>query len=245
MPRRPRIHYPGALYHVVARGVEKRLIFLDSADYEHYTATQGRAIAKLGASLIAYCLMPNHVHLAIKVGAVPLSRIMHRILACHALTFNEKYRRVGHLFQGRHSAFLITHERYLQNLIRYIHQNPVRAKLTERAKDWRWSSCSADLREEDSLPNDFDPYFGEPEHKTTLLREISSQREPLDAIGIMIQSRTGIALGEMRSRVKRGPVVAAKTEFALAATASGYTSAETARWLGVSATAVANYLRTS
>jgi REP element-mobilizing transposase RayT len=243
MPRRPRIHYPGAVYHVTARGVDKRQIFFDPEDYRRYTNAQTAAVAELGGRLIAHCLMPNHIHLAVKIGSIPLSRIMHRILGPYAGTFNEKYRRVGHLFQGRHSAYLVTHERHLQNLIRYIHQNPVRAKLVTHPKDWTWSSCSDDPRETDSIPNDFDPFFGASnEDEPPLLRQETPPRESLERIGEGVQSRSGIPLRELRSAAKRAKVVAAKTEFAAYAAAAGYSVSETARWLGVSPTAVANYL---
>lgn len=244
MPRRPRIHYPGAIYHVTARGVDKRAIFFDSEDYKRYAATQARTISMFGARLIAYCLMPNHTHLAIKVGSISLSRIMHRILGFTALSFNGKYQRVGHLFQGRHSAYLVTHERYLQNLVRYIHQNPVRAKLVRRPKDWAWSSCTDDPQEEEALPADFDPYFGtQDEEGPDLLRQNAVARETLDGLGGMIQAKTGISIQELRSGGKRPPVVAAKGAFAFSAAAAGYTISETADWLGLSPTAVANYLR--
>jgi REP element-mobilizing transposase RayT len=243
MPRRPRIHYPGAVYHVTARGVEKRTIFFDSEDFNRYATTQARTISMFGARLIAYCLMPNHTHLAIEVGSIPLSRIMHRILGLTALSFNDKYQRVGHLFQGRHSAYLVTHERYLQNLVRYIHQNPVRAKLVQRPKDWAWSSCTDDPQEEEALPADFDPYFGTPnEEDSLLIRKAPPARETLDDIGNMIRAKTAVSIEEIRWGGKRRPAVAARIAFSISAAAAGYTITETANWLGLSGTAVSNYL---
>lgn len=246
MPRRPRIHYPGALYHVIARGVEKRKIFLDAEDYLHFKDDMLRSMARFNTRLLAYCLMPNHVHLAIKVGIVPHSRPMHRLLGNHAITFNEKYDRVGHLFQGRHSAYLVWNESYLSNLIRYIHQNPVRAKLVSRPKDWAWSSCTGDPREEDAIPEDFDPYFGgddtSEDTAPELLRGPDAETKSLDSIGQSIVERCELSLDEFRSRIKRADVIAAKRLFATESAALGFTTTEIARWLGISAQAVGRYL---
>lgn len=243
MPRRPRIHYPGAVYHVTARGVEKRDIFLDSDDYRGFTNSQRAVIQALGGQLLAFCLMPNHVHLAIRVGHIALSRIMHKILFRHAFTFNAKYARVGHLFQGRHSAYLVTNETYLFNLFQYIHQNPVRAKLVARPRDWQWSSCGKDPREEEALPSDFDPYFGQTEEEAkSLVRKPATEFPNLDKLGVTIADKLRISNDELRSKVKRPAIMAAKRAFALESSARGFTTADIARWLRLTPRAVARYL---
>lgn len=140
MARQPRIEYPGALYHVISRGIERRDLYRDDADRERYLSCLQGAVERFGCRIFAYCLMGNHVHLAIETGKIPLSRIMRSINTSYAGYFNVRHRRSGYLFQGRYKAFLVDREEYLLSLIRYIHENPVRAGLVRRPGDYRWSS---------------------------------------------------------------------------------------------------------
>ncbi|MEO8431229.1 MAG: transposase [Acidobacteriota bacterium] len=140
MARPLRLEFPGAVYHVTARGNERRLIFTDDEDRLDYLARLDHYRTKFGFRLLAYCLMSNHLHLAIRRGPAPLSRVMAGLHSSYTQSFNRRHRRVGHLFQGRYKAFLVQEDRYLQALVRYIHLNPVRARMVERPCDYRWSS---------------------------------------------------------------------------------------------------------
>ncbi len=95
---------------------------------------------KHGFQLLAYCLLDNHVHLAIETGKIPLSRIMAGLQSSYTQYFNRRHRRVGHLFQGRYKAFLVEEDPYALTLLRYIHENPVKAGMTARAEKYAWSS---------------------------------------------------------------------------------------------------------
>jgi REP element-mobilizing transposase RayT len=140
MPRPPRLEFSSALYHVTARGNERRAIFRDDRDREKYLARIAFYRERFHFQLLAYCLMTNHVHLAIRTGPSPLSRIMAGLHSSYAEWFNRRHDRSGHLFQGRYKAFVVQEERYLHSLVRYIHRNPVRARIAERACDYPWSS---------------------------------------------------------------------------------------------------------
>lgn len=140
MARQPRIEYPGALYHVISRGIERRNLFRDQADHERYLGLLEKSVARFGFRLYAYCLMSNHVHLAVETGRLPLSRIMRSINTTYASYFNVRHQRSGYLFQGRYKAFLVDADGYLLSLIRYIHENPVKAGIVSATKDYRWSS---------------------------------------------------------------------------------------------------------
>ena len=140
MARPPRVEFPGALYHVIARGNERQAIFRDDADRELYLRRLGHYRERFEFRLIAYCLMTNHVHLALETGKVPLSRILHGLQSSYTQAFNRRHHRSGHLFQGRYKAFLVDAERYFLALLRYIHRNPLEARLAERAEDFVWSS---------------------------------------------------------------------------------------------------------
>ena len=140
MARPLRLDVPGAVYHVTARGNERRAIFRDDEDRHDYLSRLAFYREKFGFRLLAYCLMTNHIHLAIRRGASALSRVMASLHSSYTQSFNRRHRRVGHLFQGRYKSFLVQEDRYLQALIRYIHQNPVRAGIVGKAADYPWSS---------------------------------------------------------------------------------------------------------
>jgi putative transposase len=143
MPRKPRIEYAGAFYHVITRGNQKQKIFKDRPDYEKYLQLLASYKQRQHFRLYAYVLMSNHLHLLIETQDAPLSKILQGINQSYTLYFNRKYRTVGHLFQGRYKAILCDRERYLLALLKYIHHNPVRAKITETPSRYRWSSDHA------------------------------------------------------------------------------------------------------
>ena len=140
MARPLRIEFPGALHHVIVRGNERKAVFRDNADRSHYLERLAHYREKFGFHLLAYCLMDNHVHLAIETENVPLARIMACLQSSYTQYFNRRHARVGHLFQGRYKAFLVEKDRYAFSLLRYIHENPVKAGVTARPADHAWSS---------------------------------------------------------------------------------------------------------
>ena len=124
----------------MARGVDGREVFVDDLDRRDFLGTILGLKSQTNCSIIAYCLMGNHFHLAIKVGTTPLSHIMHRLLTAYVIGFNARHAREGHLFQARYKSVLCLDDSYLIALVRYIHMNPVRAGLTVGPEDWPWSS---------------------------------------------------------------------------------------------------------
>src|SRR5438128_641367 len=140
MPRKPRIEIGGGLYHVITRGNNRRTIFRSQADYLRFAAILAAQKTKLPFYLYGYCLMPNHVHLLIEMQHDPLSRIMQRVLTTYSQFHNRKYKKVGHLFQGRYKSILCQSDRYLAELVRYIHLNPVRAKMVRRPEKLKLGS---------------------------------------------------------------------------------------------------------
>ncbi|MEW6490873.1 MAG: transposase [Thermodesulfobacteriota bacterium] len=128
MPRQARLDAPGTLHHVIARGIERRKIFLGEADYEDFVRRLGASVSVGGTRLLAWSLLPNHLHLLVQTGEVALSSVMRRILTGYAVSFNRRHRRHGHLFQNRYKSIVCEQEPYLLELVRYIHLNPLRAK---------------------------------------------------------------------------------------------------------------------
>lgn len=139
MARKPRVYYPGALYHVILRGNGGRTIFFDDKDRTRFYFLVQEGIERFGHRIHAFCLMSNHVHLAIQVGDVTLSRILQNLSFRYTRWVNRRQNRSGHLFQGRYKAVLVDADVYLQELTRYIHVNPVRAEMVKEPEDYPWS----------------------------------------------------------------------------------------------------------
>jgi putative transposase len=140
MARRPRVEIVSGLYHVIVRGNERKAVFHDDLDRELYLARIALYRRRFGFSLLAYCLMDNHVHLAIETGATSLSRVMLALQSSYTQAFNRRHGRVGHLFQGRYKAFLVQKDRYWLALLRYIHENPTKAGMVDLSERYAWSS---------------------------------------------------------------------------------------------------------
>lgn len=148
MARKPRISFPSALHHVVIRGNHKEKIFLDNKDKERFLTNLRIYRGRYKFMLYAYVLMENHAHLLIEEGEIPLSKIMQGIDQSYTQYYNRRYKKVGHLFQGRYKALLCDKENYLIILVRYIHLNPVRAMIVKKPEDYKWSSHNAYLTDD-------------------------------------------------------------------------------------------------
>jgi putative transposase len=131
MARGPRLDAPGALHHVMARGIERRLIFCDDGDRADFLERLAALLRCCDARLFAWALIPNHFHLLVRTGTAPLSSLLRRLLTGYAVSFNRRHRRPGHLFQNRFKSVLVEEETYLLALVRYIHLNPLRAHLVD------------------------------------------------------------------------------------------------------------------
>ena len=145
MPRHQRILSENGIYHVMMRGNERKNLFLDEEDKQRFAETLFIKKKETGFLIYAYCLMDNHVHLLLKEGSEGLATMMKRINASYAYYFNQKYHRVGHLFQDRFKSEPIENEKYLLAVIRYIHNNPIKAGMIEKPEQYKWSSYSSYL----------------------------------------------------------------------------------------------------
>jgi REP element-mobilizing transposase RayT len=145
MARARRVFGPGLLYHVIARGNRREAVFLDGDDYEIYRHRLALYRARYAVTLHAYCLMPNHVHLVLGTAEAPLDHFMQCLQQSYTQRFNRRYAQVGHVFQARYKALLCETDEYLVTLVRYVHQNPVRAGLAARAEDYGYSGHRAYL----------------------------------------------------------------------------------------------------
>ena len=140
MARSLRIEYPGAFYHAINRGNANEKIFLNNRDREKFLEYLEVTVDRFSLIVHSYCLMDNHYHLLVETPEANISKAMHWLNVSYAVYFNIKRERSGHLFQGRFKAIIVNADEYLQVLARYIHLNPVRAKLVRKPEDYRWSS---------------------------------------------------------------------------------------------------------
>jgi len=145
MARKPRVHAPGALYHVILRGNDGQNIFFDDKDRTRFYFLLQEGVERFGHRIHAFCLMGNHVHLAIQVAEASLSRIVQNLSFRYTRWINWRQGRSGHLFQGRYKAVLADADVYLLGLIRYIHLNPVRAGMVKEPQEYPWSGHRAYL----------------------------------------------------------------------------------------------------
>src|SRR5689334_20233255 len=132
----------GYAYHVMNRGVSRMGLFADAEDYETFLNILEAARKAISMRVCGYCVMPNHWHLALWPSADNIvQRFLYRLTSEHVRHWRKRWETAGHVYQGRYRAFVVSTDDYYLNLLRYIERNPVRAKLTMRPQDWRWSSA--------------------------------------------------------------------------------------------------------
>lgn len=140
MGRPWREEYSGGIYHVIARGNNKEYIFNESIDKGYFIKLLKESMEGMSYKIYGYVLMDNHYHLILQVFNKKLQEIMHQVNNKYSKYFNYKFKRVGHVFQGRYKAILVQDERYLISLLRYVHQNPIKAGMCKRVEEYKWSS---------------------------------------------------------------------------------------------------------
>lgn len=143
MARPLRIEFPGAVYHVFARGNARGRIFRDDRDRERLLGTVARTAERYHLLVYAWCLMPNHYHLVVETPRGGLARAIHHANGAYAQAFNRRHRRVGHVLQGRYKSILVQRDSYLLEVARYVVLNPVRAGICRYPEEYTWSSYRA------------------------------------------------------------------------------------------------------
>ena len=135
MPRQARIDSPGALHHIMIRGIERKRIFKDDVDRNDFLSRIAHILSETRTGCYAWALLPNHVHILLRTGLVPIATIMRRLLTGYATKYNHRHHRHGQLFQNRYKSILCQEDPYLLELVRYIHLNPLRAKLVKELSE--------------------------------------------------------------------------------------------------------------
>jgi REP element-mobilizing transposase RayT len=142
MPRGPRIDFPGAIHHVYARGIEKRNLFLDNIDRDSFLHRVGANLSKWGMKCPAWSLMPNHFHLLLQSDTGSLPSFMRCLLTGYSKYFNDRHKRVGHLFQNRYKSPIVDKTKYFLDVVKYIHLNPLRSGIVrsiDELEEYPWT----------------------------------------------------------------------------------------------------------
>jgi len=163
MPRQARLDIPGLVYHVMARGIERRNIFRDERDRARFVESLGELVEGTGARLYAWSVLSNHFHLLLRRGERPISELMRRLMTRHAVRFNRRHGRAGHLFQNRYKSIVVEEEEYFLELVRYVHLNPARAGLVrtlEELDGFSWSGHSVLVGTQSAPWQDVDEVLG-------------------------------------------------------------------------------------
>ena len=203
MPRQARLDAPGALHHIMVRGIYKTDIFTDDQDKARFLERLAEKVTEGKCSVYAWVLMDNHVHLLFKSGDHGISVVMRKLLTWYAQYFNRRHKRAGHLFQNRYKSILCDEENYLLALIRYIHLNPVRAQIVKTIDEldrYPWSGHSAIIGKSRHLWMDVDAVlsrFGAgkrkaiSEYRRFVIEELGSGRNPELTGGGLVRSQGG------------------------------------------------------
>jgi len=235
MSRLPRTNRIG-LYHVINRGVEKRLIFLDDPDRLRFLGLVDAQKAAFGFDVVAYCLMPNHYHLLLEMKAENLSFALKRLDQDYTQYFNRKYHRVGSLWQGRFKSWFVHDENYLNVLIKYIERNPIKNGMTSRIGEYRWASSAA---ENPALSKDEIAQLTE-FFSTNFLPRVEASGAAEAAMRKSLPQHFLIAnLARKRDGIKR----AARDKAIESALSDGYSQSQIARYLGLTPAAISKRIK--
>ena len=163
MPRQPRLDAPGALHHVMGRGIERTNLFRIDRDREDFLNRLANQCMEGNLIVYAWCLLSNHFHLLVRTGRQPIFRSMKKLLTGYVVNFNLRHKRTGHLFQNRYKSIICEDDPYLLELTRYIHLNPVRAGMVgglEELNNYRWAGHSVIMGRVERKWQDIDTVLG-------------------------------------------------------------------------------------
>ena len=155
MPREARRKSESGIYHIMLRGINQQQIFEDREDFEKFLQILKDCKTVSEYKLFAYCLMGNHIHLLVQEGKEPIEQVMKRLATRFVYWYNIKYQRVGHLFQDRFKSEPVEDDSYFLTVIRYIHQNPVKAGLCRNLSDYKFSSYNSFFDNSDLVDKGF------------------------------------------------------------------------------------------
>lgn len=191
------------IYHIMLRGINRQTIFEDDQDRVRFLDTLGNYKDTCEFILYGYCLMDNHVHLLIKETEESISRVIKRICSSYVYWYNAKYRRCGHLFQERFKSEVVETDRYFLTVLRYIHQNPIKANIVKTVTEFEWSSYREYIERPGMVDIDFAfNYFSKDRLKATSLF-IKFMNEDNDDQCLDIVEKVSLTDDEVRKHIRK------------------------------------------
>ncbi len=237
MPRKPRVEYRG-FHHIINRGVARGNIFLKDADYLKFLEILEHTSKIYNFKVHSFCLMTNHYHLLLEIKSENLSLLARQINSKYAQYFNKEYKRVGPLWQGRFKSWYVHDENYLEILVRYIEQNPIKANITQNIGKYKWSASTLLFDKkleklfEESILNDkvifssLDKILVEGE--LTTLQKLMNEKYKRSEEGLIKQKQEPLS-----KHFKNIKNLKDRNEKIILALKDGYTQGEVGRYLGV------------
>lgn len=258
MARKPRLHAPGSYRHLIDRGNRHQDIFERPGDYVEFLAAFLEAARQGGLLPLGLCLMPNHWHALVKEGEIPLGEILHPVLGRFAFVSNRRNGRSGHLFQGRFKDDLVETTEGAKEVLRYIHRNPLRAKLVENLDDWPWSSHAeyAGNKPESTVSTGIllSAFSEDPAAARQLYVEFMAQKVPegvrpdmlptLNRTAARVEGEGGLPPGTLRGSRRDPDAVRERRRFIRLVAAAGVKPQDIAAYLGISRSSVFFAIRT-
>ncbi len=202
MPRAARLDIPGVLQHVIVRGVERRDIFLDDTDRQSFLDRFSNLLTQTETECLAWSLMTNHVHMLLRPSQSKLGHFMRRLLTGHAVSFNLRHHRNGHLFQNRYKSIICEEDPYLLELVRYIHLNPLRAGIVKgiaELNEYPWSGHAVLMGRRELPGQNMEEVLGYFGKRTKTARE---KYQAFVADGISLGKRDELVGGGLRRVLK-------------------------------------------
>lgn len=155
MPRKAREKSSSGIYHIMVRGINRQDLFEDDEDRQRFIETLELYKEKSGFRIYGYCMMSNHIHIILKEEKEPISLIMKRISSSYVYYYNLKHGRCGHLFQERFKSEVVENDSYFLTVLRYIHQNPIKANMVKKLKEYKWSSYNEYINKSKIIDTEF------------------------------------------------------------------------------------------
>lgn len=192
MPRIRRALSSTGIYHIMLRGINQQNIFVENTDNEKFIDILGDYQKEIGYEIYAYCLMGNHVHLLMKEGNEGIGNTMKRIGVSYVYWYNWQYNRKGHLFQDRYKSEPVEDDTYFLTVLRYIHQNPVKAGLVSDVRDYKWSSYKEYIEQQKLIkPNFVLEMFGKKKNEAlTRFRSFHLEANDDQCLDIAVERKT-------------------------------------------------------
>lgn len=202
MPRQARKKSKSGIYHIMVRGINRQSIFEDDEDRRKFIETMKESVQRSEASIYGYCIMGNHVHMLIKETKESVSFTMQRICSSFVYWYNWKYDRFGHLFQERYKSEVVEDDKYLLTVLRYIHQNPIKAGLVKKIEKYKWSSYHEYLNGQIIIDADYILELFAPEKKAAIERFKEFMNTPNDDICLEYEDKHRITDDEIRKLIE-------------------------------------------